>query len=106
MIDGAFGPIILRVTNIKPQTVRSYDDVKEELRTELALSNAANEIMGIHDKFEDARNSGAPMQEAAQQTNLKLVVLNAVDARGNDTNGDAIAGIPGGKDLAGRSLQG
>ena len=38
VIDGAFGPIILRVTNIKPQTVRSYDDVKEELRTELALS--------------------------------------------------------------------
>ncbi|WP_421868915.1 SurA N-terminal domain-containing protein [Pararhizobium sp.] len=99
VIDGAFGPIILRVTNIKPQTVRSYDDVKEELRTELALSNAANEIMGIHDKFEDARNSGAPMQEAAQQTNLKLVVLNAVDARGNDTNGDAIAGIPEAKTL-------
>ena len=99
VIDGAFGPVILRVTNIKPQTVRSYDDVKEELRTELALSNAANEIMGIHDKFEDARNSGAPMQEAAQQTNLKLVVLNAVDARGNDTNGDAIAGIPEAKTL-------
>ncbi|WP_276118353.1 peptidylprolyl isomerase [Pararhizobium qamdonense] len=99
VIDGAFGPVILRVTNIKPQTVRSYDEVKEELRTELALSNAANEIMGIHDKFEDARNSGAPMQEAAQQTNLKLVVLNAVDARGNDTNGDAIAGIPEAKTL-------
>jgi peptidyl-prolyl cis-trans isomerase D len=59
VIDGAFGAVILRVTNIKPQTVRAYDDVKDELRKELALSNAANEIMGIHDKFEDARVSGA-----------------------------------------------
>ncbi|MDW5313689.1 SurA N-terminal domain-containing protein [Rhizobium sp. PL01] len=99
VIDGAFGAVILRVTNIKPQTVQSYDEVKDELRKELALTNASNEIMGIHDKFEDARVSGAQMKEAAEQTNLKLVVLNAVDARGNDTNGDEIAGIPEAKTL-------
>lgn len=92
--DGAFGPVILRITNIKPAAVRAYDAVKEELRQELALSNAGNEIMAIHDKFEDARVSGASMKEASEQNNLKLVVLDAVDARGNDTNGDAIAGIP------------
>lgn len=94
VIDGAFGAVILRVTNIKPETVRAYDEVKDELRKELALSNAGDEIMGIHDKFEDARVSGASMKEAAEQTNLKLVVLNAVDARGNDADGEAIAGIP------------
>jgi len=99
VIDGAFGAVILRVTNIKPQTVRAYDEVKDELRKELALTNASNEIMGIHDKFEDARVSGASMKEAADQTNLKLIVLNAVDARGNDTNGDEIAGIPEAKTL-------
>ncbi|MFT2212916.1 SurA N-terminal domain-containing protein [Rhizobium giardinii] len=99
VIDGAFGPVILRVTNIKPETIRGFDDVKEELRKDLALSNAADEIMGIHDKFEDARVSGASMQEAASQTNLKLVVLDAVDARGNDAEGEAIAGIPEAKTL-------
>jgi peptidyl-prolyl cis-trans isomerase D len=99
VIDGAFGPVILRVTNIKPETVRSFDDVKEELRNELALANAGNEIMAIHDKFEDARVSGASMKEAADQTNLKLVVLNAVDARGNDAEGEEIAGIPEAKSL-------
>ncbi|MBB5534651.1 peptidylprolyl isomerase [Rhizobium giardinii] len=99
VIDGAFGPVILRVTNIKPETIRGFDDVKEELRKDLALSNAADEIMGIHDKFEDARVSGASMQEAASQTNLKLVLLDAVDARGNDAEGEGIAGIPEAKTL-------
>ncbi len=99
VVDGAFGPVILRVTNIKPEAIRSFDDVKEELRKDLALSNAADEIMGIHDKFEDARVSGASMQEAASQTNLKLVVLDAVDARGNDAEGEGIAGIPEAKTL-------
>lgn len=94
VIDGAFGPVILRVTNIKPETVRSFDEVKEELRTELALGNAANEIMSIHDKFEEVRVSGGSMKEAADQTQLKLVVLDAVDARGNDAEGEEIVGIP------------
>ncbi|CAN7498535.1 SurA N-terminal domain-containing protein [Pararhizobium sp. LjRoot238] len=97
--DGAFGPVILRVTNIKPETIRGFDDVKEELRNELALANAGNEIMAIHDKFEDARVSGASMKEAADQTNLKLVLLNAVDARGNNAEGEEIAGIPEAKTL-------
>lgn len=99
VIDGAFGPVILRVTNIKPETVRGFDDVKQELRKELALANAGDEIMAIHDKFDDARVSGASMKEAASQTNLKLVVLNAVDARGNDPEGEEIAGIPEAKTL-------
>ncbi|HTO30638.1 MAG TPA: SurA N-terminal domain-containing protein [Pararhizobium sp.] len=99
VVEGAFGPVILRVTNIKPETVRSLDDVKEELRKEVALANAANEIMAIHDKFEDARISGSTMQEAADQTNLKLVTLDAVDAGGNDAQGDAIEGIPEAKSL-------
>lgn len=105
VIDGAFGPVILRVTNIKPEAIRSFDEVKEELSKDLALSNAADEIMGIHDKFEDARVSGASMQEAASQTNLKLVVLNAVDARGNDAEGEPIAGIPEAKTLLSEAFQ-
>jgi len=99
VVDGTFGPVILRVTNIKPATVRSFDDVKEELRKELALSNAANDIMAIHDKFEDARITGLSMKEAADQSNLKLVVLDAVDASGKDKDGEAIAGIPEAKSL-------
>lgn len=94
IIQGPFGPVILRVAKIVPASVRSLDEVREELRNELALSNAANEIMAIHDKFEDARLGGASLEEAATQSNLKTVTLDAVDSRGNDRNGDEIAGIP------------
>lgn len=94
VVEGAFGPVILRITNIKPETVKTYDDVKEELRDEVALGNAANEIMSIHDKFEDARIAGGSLDEAAKQSNLKLVVLDSVDARGNGPDGEAIPGIP------------
>ncbi|WEZ83499.1 SurA N-terminal domain-containing protein [Rhizobium sp. 32-5/1] len=105
VVDGTFGPVILRVTNIKPATVRSFDDAKEDLRKELALSNAANDIMAIHDKFEDARITGLSMKEAADQSNLKLVVLEAVDAGGKDKNGEDIAGIPEAQSLLGEAFK-
>ncbi|WP_275782563.1 peptidylprolyl isomerase [Pararhizobium gei] len=99
VVEGAFGPVILRVTNIKPEVVRGLDEVKEELRQDIALGNAANEIMSIHDKFEDARVTGGSLAEAATQTNLKRVTLDAVDARGNDATGEEIVGIPEAKTL-------
>ncbi|KQS72962.1 peptidylprolyl isomerase [Rhizobium sp. Leaf371] len=94
VVDGAFGPVVLRVTNIRPAVTRPFDEVKEELRQEVALANASNEITAIHDKFEDARISGATLQDAATESNLKAVTIPAVDARGNDAQGDKIADLP------------
>lgn len=94
VVDGAFGPVILRVTNIRPEAVRSFDDIKEELRKDIALSAASEEVMRLHDKIEDERASGAPIKEVADQLKLKLVTIDAIDATGKDKNGDAVAGLP------------
>ncbi len=94
VVDGAFGPVILRVTNIRPEAVRSFDEVKEELRKDIALSAASEEVMRLHDKIEDERASGAPIKEVADQLKLKLVTIDAIDATGKDKNGDDVAGLP------------
>ncbi|MBK5567872.1 peptidylprolyl isomerase [Ensifer sp. SSB1] len=94
VVDGAFGPVIVRVTNIHPEAVRSFDEVKEELRKDLALSVASEEVMRLHDKIEDERASGAPIKEVADQLKLKLVTIDAIDATGKDKNGDDVAGLP------------
>ncbi|GMB83054.1 peptidylprolyl isomerase [Shinella zoogloeoides] len=94
VIDGTFGPIILRVTNIRPETMKTFDEVKEELRSELALSEAADGILAVHDRLEDSRAEGLTLQEAAAKNNLKAVTVEAADAQGNDQKGDEIAGLP------------
>ena len=94
VIDGTFGPIILRVTNIRPETVKTFDEVKEALRTELALSEAADGILAVHDRMEDARAEGLSLTEAAAKNNLKAVTVDAADAQGNDQKGEEIAGLP------------
>jgi len=94
VIDGTFGPIILRVTNIRPETTKTYDEVKEELRNELALSEAADGILAVHDRIEDSRAEGLTLAEAAAKNNLKAVTVEAADAQGNDQKGDEIAALP------------
>ncbi|MBO9628770.1 MAG: SurA N-terminal domain-containing protein [Shinella sp.] len=94
VIDGTFGPIILRVTNIRPETTKTYDEVKEELRNELALSEAADGILAVHDRIEDSRAEGLTLAEAAAKNNLKAVTVEAADAQGNDQKGEEIAALP------------
>jgi peptidyl-prolyl cis-trans isomerase D len=94
VIDGTFGPIILRVTNIRPETLKTFEEVKEELRGELALAEAADGILAVHDRIEDSRAEGLSLVEAAAKNNLKAVTIEAIDAQGNDQKGEEVAGLP------------
>ncbi|MDE3758136.1 SurA N-terminal domain-containing protein [Sinorhizobium meliloti] len=94
VVEGAFGPVILRVTNIRPDAVRSFDEVKEELRKEIALDAAREQLVGPHDKIEDERAGGVSVKEIAEQLKLKLVTVDAVDASGKDQNGDEVKDLP------------
>lgn len=94
VVEGAFGPVILRVTNIRPDAVRSFDEVKEELRKEIALDAAREQLVGLHDKIEDERAGGVSVKEIAEQLKLKLVTVDAVDASGKDQNGDEVKDLP------------
>ena len=94
VIDGTFGPIILRVTNIKPENLKTFDEVKDDLRNELALSEAADGILAVHDRIEDSRAEGLSLIDAAAKNNLKAVTVDAADAQGNDQKGEEINGLP------------
>ncbi|WFR96803.1 peptidylprolyl isomerase [Rhizobium tumorigenes] len=94
VIEGSFGPVILRVTNIKVESAKSFEDVKEDLRKQMAIAAASSQIADLHDKFEDARGSGATLVEAAQQLKLKPVTVDSVDATGLDKAGNEVKDIP------------
>ncbi|MBX9457167.1 MAG: SurA N-terminal domain-containing protein [Rhizobium sp.] len=98
-IDGLVGPVILRITNIRPEVVRSLDDVKEDIRKELALVLANDEIGNVYKSFEDVRASGASLAESAQQQKLMVVTIDAIDAEGKDMKDAEVADVPAGQKL-------
>ena len=94
VVDGALGPVILRISNIKDGRTQSLDEVKEEIRTALAESAAIADIITVHDQFEDLRAGGSTLKEAADQLKLKTATITDIDRRGLDNRETEIAGIP------------
>ena len=94
VVDGALGPVILRVTNIKEGRTQSLDEVKEEIREALAEQAAIADLTSVHDQFEDLRAGGSTLKEAADQLRLQTVTVTDIDRRGLDSRETEVAGIP------------
>lgn len=99
VIDGTFGPVIVRVTEINPESVKPLEEVSADIRRELALVTANDTLLDIHDAYEDARAAGNTMQEAAAGQKLTMQTIDAVDTDGNDPSGDSVTSVPEQQDL-------
>ena len=97
-VQGTFGPVILRVSNVRPETTRAFDEVKGELRQQMAVAAASQELNTAHDRFEELRSNGTTLEDAAKDLNLKLVTVTA-NASGLDPQDKRIADLPSGTTL-------
>ncbi|MGO4571712.1 SurA N-terminal domain-containing protein [Microvirga sp. 2TAF3] len=90
-VAGRFGPVLVRVTKIEPESVRPFEDVAGDIRKEIALANAKTQIEQIHDAIEDLRASARPLADIAKDKGLTLVQIPAIDNKGLDKSGNAVA---------------
>lgn len=105
VVDGAFGPVLLRVTSITPESVQPFEEIEEELRTELALIEANDVLLSVHDGYEDARAGGNTMTEAAQAQDLEMVTIEAIDRQGRLPDGSQYDGPVELDDLLAQAFQ-
>ena len=94
IIEGLFGPVIVRVSEINAETTTAYNDVKDELRNELALQKAGDEVFNLYDAVEDERAAGSNLADTAKALNLTTRTVTKIDAQGRDVNGNAMNDIP------------
>ncbi len=94
VIDGAFGPVIVRASEISPETIKPLEEVSADIRKDLALAEANRVLLDVHDAYEDARAGGETMTEAAAKLKLKTVTVEAVDITGQAPDGTVLKEIP------------
>lgn len=94
VVNGAFGPVLLQVTEIQPETVQTLEEVSDEIRSALALVAASDTANSAYNAFEDARAGGATFAEAAQSAGLTVQTIPAVDREGNGPDGQPVAEQP------------
>lgn len=87
VIQSQFGPVILRATEIQPAAVTPFDDVKAQIKNELATQRAREAIFNLHDEVETERASGASLDEISAKLKLPVTLTPLLDRNGNDENG-------------------
>jgi len=98
-VQGKFNAVIVTVTKIEPEVIKSFADVAPQLRNDIALERAKSQVRDLHDKIEDDRAGGASLEEAAQKEKLPILTYDALDHTGRDPSGKPVVKLPRGTDV-------
>ncbi len=105
LVDGAFGPVLLRVTEINREVVRPLPDVSAEIRKDLAVAEANRILLDVHDRYEDSRAAGDTLREAAAKLGLVVVTVDAIDRSAQRPDGSVVKDLPQSKDLLSQAFE-
>ena len=94
VVQGAFGPVLLRVTEIKPEVVKSLAEVSDQIRKDLALGEASRILLDVRDSYDDTRAAGSSLADAATKLKLKLVTIDAIDRSGLRPDASIVKDLP------------
>jgi len=95
-VQGGFGVVLLRVPTIEAARLKSFEEVADEVRRDVAASRAAEQLTDLHDKIEDQRASAKPLPEIAKEFNLALRTFGPADASLGKADGTQETSLPGG----------
>jgi peptidyl-prolyl cis-trans isomerase D len=99
VVDGAFGPVLVRVTAITPAVVKSLAEATPEIRKDLALAEANRILLDVHDSYEDSRAGGESLREAAAKLSLDVATVEAIDRAAQQPDGTVVDDLPQSKEL-------
>jgi peptidyl-prolyl cis-trans isomerase D len=85
---------LIEVTAIEPAHRPTFDEVREKLATEIANEEALDAMFDLTTRLEDALGSGATLEEAATELNIKVRKIAAIDPQGLNPEGQLIADLP------------
>jgi len=87
VIDGKFGPVLLRVIEVQKGEKSTFDSVKDKVKDRLATERAHIEIQERYDIVAEARNSGKTLKEIADEQKLAFHIAEAGDADNKTPDG-------------------
>lgn len=93
-LNSPFGWHIFRVDAIKPAATRSFDDVREELRAEMARERSLDQLFEMANRLEDGLASGATLEETAQTLNAPVRKLENITRAGKTAEGTDVTDLP------------
>ncbi|MBA5723840.1 SurA N-terminal domain-containing protein [Candidatus Liberibacter sp.] len=105
VVDGSFGSVIVRVSRIKLEKLKSFDAVKQELQKTMRFQQARQLVAEKYKKYQELFSKGDDLEEIAHKENVSVKNLPPVDISGKDMNGNEIKRSPYINQLLSRSFE-
>jgi peptidyl-prolyl cis-trans isomerase D len=89
-VEGQFSVVLLRVSEIEGGKQRSFDEVKAEIRDNIAAERVGQRLQSLHEKVEEGRAKGTPLKEIADALKLPFQEIAAINRTGKTDDGKAV----------------
>ncbi len=94
-IQSPFGFHLFKVTSITPEDVTPFDDVRDDLRRQLALVEAEDLLPTVATQLDDELAAGSNVADAAAAVGLTVKTVEAVDRQGLAPSGEPVSSVEG-----------
>ena len=85
-VEGRFGWVAVRVTAAEDASIPTFEEQRQDLFDEAARADALEALYDQIARFEDARATGASLEEAAAQSGSPIEVFAPMDQYGRDAS--------------------
>jgi len=93
-VKSRFSTVLLKATIVGSSNVKPLEEMRDELTTTVRATKARDQLLDLHDKFEDARAGGASLEEAAGEIGIPVDNIGPVALNGTDKDGKIVP-VPG-----------
>ena len=92
--QSSLGWHVIRVVDIENKRQKTLDEVRDELKAEIANEKAIDSLYEIANRLEDELGGGATFEEAAANVDLELIKIDSIDRTGRDADGNLVLNLP------------
>ncbi len=90
----ALGWHVLHVTEITPGSTPPFEEVKEQLRQDVTMARAIDDMIDLANDVDDKIAGGASLEEVAGSLGLSLDTIEGISREGLDRDGNPVEGLP------------
>ena len=94
-VKSPFGYHLFKINTITAKEVTPLDNVKDEIRKELALVEAEDRLPNLSILLDDELAAGSGVREAADAVGLAAKTVDMVDRQGRDQQGESVVELEG-----------
>ncbi|MGI9366634.1 MAG: SurA N-terminal domain-containing protein [Rhizobiaceae bacterium] len=105
LLEGPFGPTMIRVTEITEESTQPIEDVRDEIRKDLALRKATEELLDVQERVEDSRAGGTALGGIGKQLGVDTRLIDSIDRTARTPDLTIINDIPSSSDLLDQAFQ-